>query len=36
MVGYLENLINFTHGSEIGAIRSILSDTKHVKLLFSA
>ena len=36
MVGSLEKLINFTVGSESGAIRSRLSDTKHVKLLFSA
>ena len=35
MVGSLENLIIFTVASEIGAISSLPSDTKYVKLLFS-
>ena len=35
MVGFLENLKIFTVGSEIGAISSIPSDTKYVKLIFS-
>ena len=34
-VGSLENLIIFTVGPEIGAIGSIPSNTKYVKLLFS-